>query len=133
MTATMRPEIEADTQFESGRIKDVRSEGEHGWSIRREDGWSFCVPADSPIEPKAGMECRFYGEGIGRPVRGLVMDGQVVFYRTAAEDEQHHKEESYGKDAAVWVARFDEGRSVWSIEMGGLGPGYEQALQITAV
>jgi hypothetical protein len=28
---------------------------------------------------------------------------------------------------------WDSGRSVWTIEMGGLGPGYEQALQICMV
>lgn len=32
---------------------------------------------------------------------------------------------------ADWLKRWDEGRSVWSIEMGGLGPGYEQCIQIT--
>ena len=42
--------------------------------------------------------------------------------------------ERYGKDASEWVKRWDKGdRSIWSIEMGGLGPGYEQAIQITAV
>lgn len=40
--------------------------------------------------------------------------------------------ELYGKDAADWLARWDAGGTVWSIEMGGLGPGYEQAIQITA-
>ena len=34
---------------------------------------------------------------------------------------------------AEWVAQFDTGYSVWSIEMGGIGPGYEQAIQETAV
>ena len=37
----------------------------------------------------------------------------------------------YGADAADWLRRWDECLSVWSIEMGGLGPGYEQAIQIT--
>ena len=39
--------------------------------------------------------------------------------------------EFYGKDAAEWLRRWDEGRTVWSVEMGGIGPGYEQAIQIT--
>ena len=41
--------------------------------------------------------------------------------------------ELYGADATEWLRRWDEGRSVWSVEMGGLGPGYEQAIQITGV
>lgn len=28
---------------------------------------------------------------------------------------------------------WDQGQSIWSIELGGLGPGYEQAIQVTAV
>lgn len=31
------------------------------------------------------------------------------------------------------LARWDAGDTIWSIECGGLGPGYEQALQILAV
>lgn len=38
----------------------------------------------------------------------------------------------YGADAAEWLQRWDAGETVWSIEMGGLGPGYEQCIQITA-
>lgn len=38
----------------------------------------------------------------------------------------------YGRDADEWMRRWDAGETVWSIEMGGLGPGYEQCIQITA-
>ncbi len=38
----------------------------------------------------------------------------------------------YGKDAEDWLKRWDEGQSVWSIEMGGIGPGYEQCIHITS-
>lgn len=40
-------------------------------------------------------------------------------------------EDLYGKDINDWLSRWDKGEPVWSIEMGGLGPGYEQAIQIT--
>lgn len=40
------------------------------------------------------------------------------------------KEDLYEANAADWLRRWDEGKTVWSIEMGGLGPGYEQAIQI---
>ncbi len=36
----------------------------------------------------------------------------------------------YGADAADLLTRWDEGKPVFTVEMGGLGPGYEQALQI---
>lgn len=31
------------------------------------------------------------------------------------------------------LEKWDNGQTIWSIEMGGLGPGYEQALQVAAV
>lgn len=31
------------------------------------------------------------------------------------------------------LTRWDGGESIWSIEMGGLGPGYEQAIQVLIV
>jgi len=45
------------------------------------------------------------------------------------EDE---KKKFYGATAQEWLDRWDEGQTVWSVEMGGTGPGYEQAIQITA-
>ncbi len=121
---------ENDDQFEDTSIKKV-SASENGWSIDRADGWSFFVPKDSPVEPKVGMSARFYGRGIGSTVRGLFLDGVKVYYRTEAEDEEYQEIEMYGADAADWLKRWDEGKGVWSIEMGGLGPGYEQCIHIT--
>lgn len=42
-------------------------------------------------------------------------------------------ETNYGKTGADWVARWDAGDIIWTIDMGGMGPGYEQALQTAAV
>lgn len=36
-------------------------------------------------------------------------------------------------DAKEAVERWDNGETIWSIEMGGLGPGYEQAIQLLFV
>lgn len=120
---------ENDKHFDDSIIKSVSKE-ESGWSITRADGWSFFVPANSPVEPKEGMPVRMYGNGAGYLVRGLFLDGQQVFYRTEAEQKEKSEIDSYGADCAEWLARWDAGRSVWTIEMGGMGPGYEQAIQI---
>lgn len=37
------------------------------------------------------------------------------------------------KTAQEQLAAWDAGDTVWSIEMGGLGPGYEQAIQVLAI
>ena len=39
----------------------------------------------------------------------------------------------YAKNAREQLRRWDAGDSIWSIEMGGLGPGYEQAIQVLAI
>jgi hypothetical protein len=122
---------EADSQYEEAQIAKVKaSERDGGWQIERSDGWSFFVPKDAPIAPAVGMTVRFYGKGLGYVVRGLFLDGQKVFYRTEAEDAEYQDEQRYGKDAADWLAKWDRGEGVWSVEMGGLGPGYEQCIQM---
>ena len=35
--------------------------------------------------------------------------------------------------AAEQLQQWDAGMSVWSIELGGLGPGYEQCIQLLAI
>lgn len=121
--------MQDDTQFQDHIITSVEKH-DGGYSVGF-DGYGFYVP-DVGIEPKVGDTMRQYGKGFGSPVRGVLINGQLVYYRTEAEDKEHHEIEMYGRDAADWLARWDANRGVWSIEMGGLGPGYEQCIQITA-
>lgn len=37
------------------------------------------------------------------------------------------------ESAAEQLRRWDSGDAIWSIEMGGIGPGYEQAIQVLAI
>lgn len=46
-------------------------------------------------------------------------------------NETNGHEYLYGADSKEWLDRWDAGQTVWTIEMGGLGPGYEQAIHIT--
>jgi len=61
----------------------------------------------------------------------LFINGQKVFYLTPEEYKIYFEKGMYGETAQEWLKRWDSGQSVWSIEMGGFGPGYEQAIQIT--
>ena len=121
-----------DEQFEDDAITEVEKNPGGGWSIKRGTGWSFYVPAESPIEPKAGSKVRFYGKGFGFPVRGLFIDGKEVYYFTEADYKVKQEIDMFGASPADWLDRWDRGDTVWSIEMGGLGPGYEQCIHITA-
>lgn len=119
-----------DDQFKDVHISKVKKTS-NGWDITRSDGWSFYIPSGSPIAPKEGMPTRFYGKGIGFSVRGVYLDGVKVFYRTEDEEKEHHEIQTYGADATEWLRRWDSGKICWTLEMGGLGPGYEQCIHIT--
>lgn len=47
--------------------------------------------------------------------------------------EEEMNEALYGRTAKDLLTRWDEGKSVFSLERGGLGPGYEQAIQVLAI
>lgn len=36
-------------------------------------------------------------------------------------------------DVIDMLAKWDSGESIWSVELGGLGPGYEQCIQVAAI
>lgn len=119
-----------DTQFEETTVDEVTKQ-EGGWTVKRGDGWSFFVSNEHGVEPKVGQTMRFYGRGIGSPVRGLYLDGQCVWYYTEAEYKVKSDQDIYGKSAQEWLDRWDKDQSVHTVTMGGLGPAYEQCIQIT--
>ncbi len=72
-----------DPEFDELPLEEVKREGD-GYVLKR-DGWSLFI-ADPGFEPEAGQMARFYGRGIGYTVRGVVIDGKVCRYQTAAEE-----------------------------------------------
>lgn len=123
---------ENDREFTEVKIKAVERQPDGTFAFTSDDGWSLWCGKEAPIKPREGMIARQYGRGIGSPVRGLFIDGKRFWYRTDAEDKDHREVELYGADAADWLRRWDEGLTCWTIEMGGMGPGYEQCIHITA-
>lgn len=121
---------ENDDQFEEQTIKDVTPHDNNAYSIERGDGFSYFLPADTTVVPKVGDTARFYGAGIGSAVRGLFINSERVFYQTEEEYRVSSLNELYCTSAQEWLARWDSGSTVWSISMGGFGPGYEQAIQV---
>lgn len=79
-----------DTQFEEHVLDDVRDEV-GGWAIGT-NHWTLWIDKVPGVEPKVGSVARFYGRGTGFPVRGVVIDGQVAYYRTEAEEADRHRQ-----------------------------------------
>lgn len=122
---------EDDSHFADYIVTSVR-ETEHGFEIETDHGWWLHVSKPCPLKPTIGMDARYYGFGIGSPVRGVFIDGVRFFYWTETEYREKSQIEQYGANCTELLARWDEGKSVWSVTMGGLSPGYEQAIQLTA-
>jgi hypothetical protein len=119
-----------DKDFKDYTIEKVERQEDGTYAITC-DGWTLWCGKECTTAPLVGQTVREYGKGAGYPVRGLFIDGKKVWYRDEAEQKEHHQIEMYGADAADWLRRWDAGKGVWSIEMGGLGPGYEQCIHIT--
>lgn len=123
-----------DDDWRETTIAEVKK-WENSWELQESDHTCFLVKAADlekvGVVPAAGMTARYYPGGRFRLVRGLFLDGQRIFYRNPDADKEYQKIQQYGTDAAEWLKRWDAGDIVWTVEMGGLGPGYEQAIQIT--
>lgn len=119
-----------DDQYQDQNIDSVSREKDGTYTIKC-DGWSLWCGNESAVVPEAGQTARMYGKGIGFSVRGLFINGLKVWYRSDADAKEYCEIQSYGADAADWLRKWDAGDCCWTIEMGGLGPGYEQCIHIT--
>ena len=105
-----------DTEFEDHVIEGVETGADGGYTIQREDGWSFQVPKNQAAVPKVGSTVRFYGKGLGHQVRGLDVDGVEIWYKTAeqqeaesrawVENEAHRKDREYEEQKADLFRRI---------------------------
>lgn len=77
---------ESDEGYREEEIAKV-SKIDGGFELQLKSGLCFSYEGTQVI-PFPGMLARFYGEGLGYPVRGLFVDGKKVFYRTDAEESQ---------------------------------------------
>ena len=115
-----------DTDYEDATITEVCPEGD-GWSIGFGSASFFC-PGTSPIAPAAGMTARFYPGGIGRgTVRGLFLNGERVFYRTAAAQKAHEEQQQKLKDAAS-RAQWQEGLADYDRRVSALPKAFQERI-----
>jgi hypothetical protein len=120
---------ENDSKFEERTVSDVCVRGGYQ-DVSFKEGFSLVIETQRPI--KKGDSVRLYGDGFGHPVRGIFVNGEEVFYRTEADDKEYNTAKRFGATAKEWLERWDNDESVWSVEMGGIGPGYEHCIQIIA-
>jgi hypothetical protein len=127
-----------DREFEDQIVTDVQREAPSYYSVTREDGWSLGWECD--FEPQVGDRARYFGQGVGRPVRGVVCFPKqggmplVVRYKSPEEAEAERQVwlANYAKECHERVQRprveldgrvFDSEMS----EISGFGGDYEEA------
>lgn len=83
---------------------------DRGWTIEFDGAHCFFIPAESPVEPKPGMTMTHFGRGIGYEVRGVLLDGQCVYYRTEEEQKAKNKADTEARHAEQ-RAEFDKNKA----------------------
>lgn len=76
-----------ETPMEIGFIQQISGGGFEG-----SDGWWLGL-GDATAWAQVGHEYKTWGDGIGRPVRGLMVDGKIAWYRTPEEQAEKHRQE----------------------------------------
>lgn len=82
----------SDTKFQEYTIKSAEPSGEDGYTLSFEEGTCIFMPK-TDIVPEKGQKVLLYGKGFGCRVRGMVVNDQVVYYRTPEEDKEQVQKE----------------------------------------
>lgn len=120
-----------DPERTENRVKEVRPQ-QGGFDVTQDSGWCFWLSDEYGITPKPGDKVTLFGKGIGWAFRGVLINDQVAFYRTEEEQKAWADVQMYGADAADWLQRWDDDRGVWTLHLGGLSAGYDQAINIAS-
>lgn len=83
---------DSDTLYSDYIIGDVTGDVDSGWSVGFKEGLCCFIGPTSPVVPSPGMTLRMYGQRFGT-IRGQVLDGKVVFYRSPGEQERREAEQ----------------------------------------
>lgn len=121
-----------DHQFEDRKLEKVVRSG-NGYELHQENSWVLGID-DPGWEPRAGDTARFFGEGIGRPIRGVVVFPKrggmplVAYYRTA--QEQSDREDRWvGEQRAKRRAEADANRVENEAKIAALPDVFRQRIE----
>jgi hypothetical protein len=115
---------DVDPEYET-HVLDRVAKRAKGYEIGY-DGWVLWID-DPGFEPKVGEAARYYGRGIGAPVRGVVIEGRVVYYRTPAEEQRRH-EERRAEERRKKQADFLANKGALDAQFAALPPEFQRRL-----
>lgn len=115
-----------DFDFEERVVGEVQDQGKY-WGITC-DGLGFGFEKSLGARPYVGDTARFYPGGIGYAVRGLLLNGREVFYRTAAEERVHQLQQQEAREAAQRREFEQTGRAKLDADYATLPSEFKQRL-----
>jgi len=80
-----------DNEFYDHALEKVSDYDKDSWELTINRGSMICCVKRGGFVPMPGMTTRFYGKGFGYPVRGIEIEGHIMYYRTPAQAEADHK------------------------------------------
>jgi hypothetical protein len=89
-----------------------------GYSVTSDDGWSFWVSAEHGVAPMVGDAFVTWGS-IGRSVRGVAVNGSVLYYRTHDEQRSHELRQADERKAEQ-VAEYEGKRADFDARVAAL-------------
>jgi len=98
----------------------------------------YITPERNPhkVLPRIGDTALFYGEGRWRPVHGIQINDQLVFYETQEERDLKRKNwiedtnKQYKKDHTELMEKIRNDEQFETISLSGFGSGYERVCQM---
>lgn len=121
----------ADPHFITLELKDVQPTKPYedpGWTLVTEVGSLFCPNSEGVAEPpKPGERARFYGQGVGYSVRGVVVNDRVYHYLSAT-DAEAARDAALKQEAAARRRTFDEARAEFDKTVAALPEPFRQRI-----
>jgi len=81
---------ETDHEFYQHALEKVKDYDKDLWKLTVDGGSMITCPKIKNFIPMQGMMVRFYGKGFGYSVRGLEINGCIMYYRTPQQAEEDH-------------------------------------------
>jgi len=86
-----------DEQYQEHKLKSVDA-CKGGWTVTTTEGWSlFVTDEHEKVAPLPGEVARYYGQGVGYSVRGVVIEGRT--YRYLSQKEAEDEAESRARES----------------------------------
>jgi hypothetical protein len=116
-----------DREYEIHAIEKV-THGEDGCTISFDGGTCFWVNKEYGPAPKVGDMARFHPGGLGRPVRGLFINGVEYFYRSPEEERKKNLANAEARDIEK-KAEFEENRAEFNAQFRALPHVFQRRIE----